>query len=144
MDEQADLAAMMGLVGEHVGDHGGASGPRGSPAVAVEFLDVPCWTGESFREHLRTDPGGFGERGAGLALRAAGAMEWWRKFEMRGGEAEPLAADVVQMGKDSGDSANVAARGLGAPGPGIEMLEDQLMNGFVDDEGFQQDVAKLE
>ena len=144
MREQADLAAMMVFVGEHVGNHGGAGGPWGSPTITVEFLDAAGRIGESFREHLRAECRASGERRAGLALRAACAMEWWRELEMRGREPEPLAADVVKMGKDRGDGADVTAGRLGAPGAGIEMLEDQLVGGFVDGEGFQKDVTKLE
>ena len=113
----------------------------GEPNHHGGILDAAGRIGESFREHLRAECRASGERRAGLALRAACAMEWWRELEMRGREPEPLAADVVKMGKDRGYGANVAAGRLGAPGARIELLEDQLMSSFIDGEDFQQHVT---
>ncbi len=38
MRQHACLAAMMGIVHDHVGKHGGAAGPRSGPSVALESL----------------------------------------------------------------------------------------------------------
>ena len=40
MRQHACLAAMMGIVHDHVGEHGGASGPGSGPTVAAELLDA--------------------------------------------------------------------------------------------------------
>ena len=67
--EQADLAAMMRFVREHVSEHGGAGGPRARPAVAAELANAACGPGEGFGEHLRAEPRALGKRGTRLALR---------------------------------------------------------------------------
>ncbi len=121
MREQADLATMMSFVREHVGKHGGAGGPGGSPSVSTEFHDAAARIGEGFGEHPRATPGGFGQGGAGLALCAASAMKWVRQFDVRSGETQPLATDVVNVREDSGERTKIAARGRGVPGARMEM-----------------------
>ena len=67
-----DLAAVMGFVGEDVGEHGPSGGPFGHPAVADELGDAAVWiVGESIREHALALCGAFLERGGGLLLGAA-------------------------------------------------------------------------
>ena len=141
MRQHAYLAAMMGFMREHVGKHGGAPGPRSGPTVAAELLHTTVRAGEGFGEHLRGEPRAFRQRSACLALRAAGAIELSRQLEMRSGEPQPLATDVVDLGQDGSDRARVAARGLGVPGVGIEMLEDELVYVVADGVGLHQDVS---
>ena len=68
--EQADLAAMMRFVREHVSEHGRAGGPWACPAVAAELRNAVFFgPGEGFGEHLRAEPRALGKRGTRLALR---------------------------------------------------------------------------
>lgn len=142
MREHADLAAMMGFVRDHVQDHGGTRGPGTRPAVAQELFDL--WIGaEGFRKHLGAALGALGEGGPGLALRAASAIEFSGKPEMRSRKAQPFATDVVDMGKDGGDGAGTAGGRLGAPDAGIQVTEQELVDGLADGEVFDQDIAHL-
>ena len=72
---------------------------------------------------------------------ASGAIEFRGKAEMWGSEAEPFATDVVQVGEDGGDGASAAGGWLGAPDAGIEIFEQELVDGVVNGEGFEEDGA---
>lgn len=135
MGEQADLAAMMGFVRKHVTEHFRADGPGASPTVAVEFEDT-AGAIESFGKHLRAASGALRQCGAGLLPGAAGTVELRRNFEVRSGEADPLGADIVQVGKDGGDGAGGLAGRLGEPGGRVEMPDEQLVDAVVDGEDF--------
>lgn len=134
---------MMSFVRDHVHHHGGAGGPGSSPAIAKELFDAR-FGAEGVGEHLGAAGGAFGKGGAGLGLRAARAIEFRGKTEMRCRKAEPFATDVVKVREDSGDSAGATRARLGAPGAGIQVTEEKLVDGVIDSEGFQEDVAHLD
>jgi hypothetical protein len=70
--EHQDLAAVVGFVGEDVGEHGAGGGPGGHPAVADELGDAAIRVGgESIREHALALGGTFLESSGGLLLGAA-------------------------------------------------------------------------
>ena len=129
MCEHADLAAMMGIMRNHVCDHRGISGPWFGPAVAAKLFYKALDQG--LLNHFAAEGGAFGQRHAHLLGGAAAAVKRGRKLEMRGRESQPFSANVVHMGKDGGDGAS-AAWWFGAPGGGIEMIEDNLVHAVVD------------
>ena len=50
--QHQNLAAMMGFVGKHIGEHGPSRGPRLRPTAAREFCNAAIWVGgESIRQH---------------------------------------------------------------------------------------------
>lgn len=50
---------------------------------------------------------------------------------MRSGQPDPFTADVVHVGEDGGDGADIAGR-LGFPCGGVEMLDDELVHLLID------------
>jgi hypothetical protein len=143
MREHTHLAAVVGFVSEHVAEHFGADGPRRSPSVAVKFLDAAAAITafdihgtlgingvESFGENVYAAGGAFGQRFAGLLLRATRAMQLCRDFQVWGGEPDPLGTDVVHVGEDSRDAAGLA-RWLSLPGGWVEMLDEHLIHEVV-------------
>lgn len=129
MREHADLAAMMSFVRKHVAEHFHANGPRLRPAVSVKRLDAAA-TAERFREHLAAAGGAFGQCGADLLRGAAGTVQLSRNFEVRGGQPDPLGADVVHVGEDGDDRAGLAGR-FGAPGARVEMFDEKLVHAVI-------------
>jgi len=143
--EQEDLSAMMGFVGKHVAEHGGAGGPSGDDFVSSELGDAARGLrGECVGEHAETLLGTLLEGGGGLLFGAAMRVERRGTFEVRGVVAEPVATNIVKMGEDGGDGASATASGsgsCGAPGAWVEMSEEELVHGVVDGVGFKEDVA---
>ena len=76
-------------------------------------------------------------------LRAARAVKLRGQREMRGGEPQPLATDVMHMSEYRCDGSRVAAKRLRSPRVGIEMLEDQLVHAVIDDVALEQRLAKF-
>ncbi len=76
-------------------------------------------------------------------LRAAGAIELRGQFEMRRGEPQPLAADVVHVSEHRRDCARVTAGRLCPPSLRIQMLEDELVHPVIDGIGLEQRLAKI-
>jgi len=76
---------------------------------------------------------------------AAIGIERRRAFEVRGGVLEPYQAAIVQMGEDCGDRAatSLFTGRIRAPGPRIEIREQELVHGVVDGIGFEEDVANF-
>ena len=142
MGEHADLPAMMGFVSEHVTEHLRADGPRTGPAVSAKSLDAAAGTGEGFGEHLRAASGALGQSRAGLARRAVRAMELPRDLEVRSGEPDPLAANIVHMGEDRGDGADLAGRSSG-PGGRLEVFDENLVHALVGGEDLGGGKAEL-
>ena len=122
--EHAYLTAVMGVMQDHVDNHGGAPGPRPGPTVSEELLDATLWAAQGFRDHFRTAQGTFPERRACLLLRAAQAIEVLRQADVGGGESQPLASDVVHMSENRGDCAHVSARRFCPPCMGIQILKN--------------------
>ena len=82
MGEQADLAAMVGFVSEHVAQHFRANGPGPGPAVSMKLLDAALVfaiaelaIAERCGEHVRAARGALGQSCAGLLWRAVRAAE---------------------------------------------------------------------
>lgn len=139
--DHADLSAVVSFVGEHVGEHLRASGPGLGPSVAEEVGDG--WVrAEGFREHPGAGGGALGQ-GSGDGLRRGGAGEQGWARDVRGGETEPLEADVVDVGEDGGDGAGVG-RGTGLPEAGAvlsDVIEKKLECALVD--GEETDCGEL-
>src|SRR5437016_340447 len=122
MREHAYLAAMMRVVGNHVGQHGCACGPRSCPAIAVKSFNPALRLAQSVCKHLATARTAFRQSGPGLLLRTASAVERRRELYMWRRKPQPFAADVVDVRDDARDRPSFTSRQLGAPCGGIEML----------------------
>ncbi len=144
--QHQNLAAMMGLVREHVGKHGASGGPRWHPTVAREFRDAAIRSGrQGIRQHAQALRSAFLVRGGGLLHGAAAGIEQRRTLEMRSCKPDPLAADIVQMREDGRDGPAIAflTWRLGAPRTRVEIGEDELVHGVIARVGFEQGVANL-
>src|SRR5947208_7327909 len=130
MRGDADLAAMMRVVRNHVAQHFHANWPRRRPTVSAKLLDTTLAAAERFSEHLRAASGAFGQSRTGLLRRAARAVELWWNFQVRSGKPDPLAADVVHVGEDRRDGAGLAGW-FGYPGRRIEMFDENLVDPII-------------
>jgi hypothetical protein len=124
------LSAMMSFVRKHVAQHFHANRPRLSPAVSVKLFDAARIIAECFSEHLRTAGGAVGQSRTGLLWRAVCAVELPRNFQVRGGQPNPLGADVVHVGEDGDDRAGLAGR-FGSPGARVEMFDEHLIHALI-------------
>ncbi len=106
MREHADLAAMMGIMRNHVCHHCGIGGPWFCPAVAAKGFDMALSQG--LYNHFAATGRAFGQRQAHLLGRAAAAVERRRELQMRGRESQPFSTHVMHMGEDGGDGAAAA------------------------------------
>jgi|HubBroStandDraft_1064217.scaffolds.fasta_scaffold113573_2 hypothetical protein len=145
MREHTHLSAMVGLVSQHVAEHFRANRPGLRPAVSEKLLDAGLifrltTTAERFGEHLRAASGAFGQAGAGLLRRAVRAAELGRNFQVRRGKPDPLAADIVHMGEDRRDVADVVARLAGRSGcrlrgrfprGKVKMFDEKLVHALI-------------
>src|SRR5882724_3937547 len=94
--QHQNLTAMMGLVREHVSEHGSSGGPRWHPTVARKLYNAAIRSGrESVRQHAQALPGASPVRGGSLLHGAAARIESRRTLQMRSRKPEPLAADIV-------------------------------------------------
>ena len=141
MGQHADLAAVVGFVAEHIGEHGRARRPRAGPTVALKFLDAAV--GKSVGEHLRAERRALCQGMTGLLLGAASAIQPRRKLQVRRRQTKPLAADVVDVGENGGDGASLGAGELGSPGARVEMLEQELVDAIVDRERLLHALAQI-
>ena len=82
MGEHAGLSAVMGVVRDHVGEHGNAGRPWSGPAITHETLDAAWRSGQSFCEHLGAAVGTLGERGSRLLLGAPAVVKPRRQLEV--------------------------------------------------------------
>src|SRR5262249_56914809 len=98
---------------------------------------------QRFAEHPYTSLCTFRQRPPRLFLGTAGAVELSRQLDVRGGEPEPFAPDVMHMREDRDNRAGVAAGRLGSPGLGIKMAQNKLVHPFVDRIALKQGLAKL-
>jgi hypothetical protein len=140
--QHANLTSVVGFVSEHVAEHLGADGTGLGPAVPVKLLDAASGRLESVRKHLLTECGALGECSTGLLRRAVCAMELWWRLQMRRCEPDPLGADVVHVGEDSSDGADVA-EGLGLPHGRVKVLDEELVHALVDSEDMGCRLAGL-
>ena len=130
MGEHADLAAVVGFVGQHVTKHFKANRPGGCPAISAEFLDAAGSSAECVRKHFGAASGAFGQCRAGLLRGAAGAAELSRNLEVRSGKPDPLGANIVHVSEDGDDRAGLTGR-LGAPSRRLKMLDEHLVHALI-------------
>jgi hypothetical protein len=134
MCEHAHLTAMVGFVRDHVAEHLRADRPGLGPAVSVKLLDAAPTIAERFSEHLLAASGALGQRCAGLLRCAVCTVELWWNLHVRSGEPDPFGADIVHMGEDRGDGADVAGRfswRFRHPDGGVKMFDENLVDAIV-------------
>jgi hypothetical protein len=129
MREHAYLAAMVGFVTKHVAQHLRADRPGLSPAVSAKHLHAALAT-ERFIEHLLAASGALGQSRAGLPRRAVRAVELWWNLQVRSRKPDPLAADIVHVGEDRRNGADLAWR-FRSPGARIKMFDEKLVDAIV-------------
>src|SRR5438309_2107528 len=142
--QHQNLTAMVGLVREHVSEHGPSGGPRWRPTVARELCNAAIRSGrESIRQHAQALGGAFLLRSSSLLHGAAVGIEWRRTLQMRCRPLQPLKRGFVQMSEDGRDGPAIAflTGRLGTPRTRVEMREDELVHGVVECVGFEQGVA---
>jgi hypothetical protein len=130
MREHTHLPAMVGFVRKHVAQHFRASRPRPSPAVSEKLLDVASTTAERFGEHLRAANGALGQSRTGLPRRAVCAVELPWNLQVRSGKPHPLGSDIVHVGEDRRNGADVAGR-FGFPGGRVKMFDKHLVDAII-------------
>ena len=130
MREHTHLPAMVGFVRKHVAQHFQANRPRRSPAVSAKLLDAAPATAERFSEHLRAASGALGQSGTGLPRRAVRAVEQSWNLQVRSGEPDPLAADIVHVREDRRNGADLAGR-FGSPGGRVKMFDKNLVHALI-------------
>src|SRR5260370_42687949 len=102
--QHQNLAAMMSLVREHVGEHGPSGGPRWHPTVASELCNAAIRSGgESIRQHAQALRGASPVRGGSLLHGAAIGIEWRRTLQMRRGILQPHKPAVSQAREEGRD-----------------------------------------
>jgi len=132
--QHTDLSAMVGFVSKHVAQHFHADRPGPAPSIAAKLLDAARAT-ERFRQHFGAASRAFGQRRAGLARRAVAASKLSRNFQMRRGEANPLAANVMHMREDCRDAAGLIPAGqLRLPRRWGQTLDQHLVDAVVEQE----------
>ncbi len=142
MSQHANLTAVVRFVHDHIREHSRARGPRREPAVALKLLDS-AFGRESFGQHLQAKHSTLRESVLRLLLRAAGAIQPWGGLQVRRRQAKPLAANVVDVGKNGGDGAPLATRKLRAPCTRVEMLEHELVHAVIDRVGLLHALAQI-
>src|SRR5260370_21368692 len=89
--QHQNLSAMVGLVREHVSEHGPSGVPRWHPTVARELCNLSLRSArESIRQHPQALRGTFPVRGPSLLHGAAVGIKWRRTVQMRCGTLQPL------------------------------------------------------
>jgi hypothetical protein len=141
MSEHTHLTSMMRVMRDHVRQHGGARGPRSCPPIAAERFNLAGRPRQSVRKHVRAACCAFEESGLDLLLRAGGAVEPGGELQMRGGQPEPFAADVVDVREDGGDCPPATPRRRGAPYSRMQVFEDDLVHTLIYGVTLHQNVA---
>jgi hypothetical protein len=131
MREQADLPAMVRVMGNHVGEHSWARTPGPCPAIAKKNVNPAFRARLGFEKHLAAARGAVSQRSSGLLLRASASVQESRYFQVRSRQPQPLTADIVHMRKDPGNRAYAPARGLRPPRPRVEVLQDELVHEII-------------
>jgi hypothetical protein len=142
MREHTHLPAMVSFVRKHVAQHFRANRPRPSPAVSVKLRDAASAIAERFSKHLRAASGALGQCRAGLLRRAMHAMELWWNLQVRSGEPDPLAADIVHVREDGRNGTSLAGR-FGFPGGSVKMLDKNLVHAFIGGKDLNSGSAEL-
>src|SRR5882757_7934673 len=150
MGEHEHLPAVVGFVGKHVAEHLRASRPGLGPAVSVKLLDagsrIPRTAAERFGEHLGAASGALGQSCTGLLRRAVRAVELGWDLQVRSCEPDPLGADVVHVGEDRCDAADVAGRfgwRFCSPGGRVKMFDKNLVHAIIGGKDLDCGAAEL-
>jgi hypothetical protein len=130
MRQHTNLPAMVGFVSKHVAQHFHANRPRPTPAVSAKGLDATPNTAERFSEHLCAASGALRQSDADLLPCATGAVELPWNLQVRSGKPDPLAADIVHVGKYRRNAARVAGR-FGSPDSRVEMFDKNLVHAII-------------
>lgn len=142
MREHAHLAAMVGLVREHVAQHFHANRPRPGPAVSAKFPDAAPITPERLSEHLRAASGALGQSRTGLLRRAVRTVELSWDLQVWSCKPDPLTADIVHVCEDGRNGADPRFFGVFAgrfgcrfccPGGRGKMFDQHLVHAIVDE-----------
>ena len=139
MRQHAHLPTMMGLVREHIAQHLYANRPRSDPAIPAKLLDATIFA-ERFGEHFRATHRTLAQCCARLLRGAMRAMELEWNLQMRGGKPDPLAANILHVGKDRGDGAGAgfarlyACRWFGFPNGRVEIFDEHLVDAIAQQE----------
>src|SRR5580700_4296956 len=123
MRQHQDLATMMRLVGENVGEHRTSGGPPTEPS-AREFFDLTVRPrGQRIREHAKTLCRASLVSCRNLLHRATTGIETGGTFQMRSGVPQPREAIIVQVGEDCGNGSTglLCPVNFGAPGSRVNM-----------------------
>jgi hypothetical protein len=130
MSEHTNLPAMVGFVSKHVAQHFHANWPRPSPAVSVKGFDATPTTAERFSKHLRAASRALRQSGTGLLRRTLRAVKQPWNLQVRSCKPDPLAADIVHVGKDRHNGAGLAGR-FGSPDGRFEMFDNNLVHVII-------------
>ncbi len=131
MRKHTHLSTMVGLVRNHVAKHFDSNRPRRTPAVSAKLRDAaPNSAAERFSQHLRAAGRALGQSRTRLLRRAMSAVELWWDLQVRSSKPDPLAADIVHVGKDRRNTAGVARR-FSSPGRRVEMFDEDLVDAIV-------------
>ena len=149
MREHTYLPTMVGFVSKHVAEHLRAHRPGASPAVSAKLLDAGSripGTAKGFSEHLGAASGALGQSCTGLLRGAVGTVELWWNLQVRSGKPDPLGADVVHVGEDRCDAADVAGRcgwRFCAPGGRVKMFDEKLVHAIIGGKDLDCGAAEL-
>src|SRR5690242_12762173 len=127
MQKHTHLPTMVSFVGKHIAEHFRSSRPRPRPPIPAKFLDPPPIAAERVTEHFRTSSGTLRQTRASLLRRAMRAAKLSRNLQVRSGQPDPLAANIVHVSKDRSDGTNVAGR-FRSPYAGVKMLDEHLVD----------------
>jgi len=83
MGKHARLSTVMGVMRDHVGEHGNARRPRPGPAIAYKTLHAALRCAQNFRQHLGTAVSALGQSCLRLLLCAPAAVKPRGRLEMR-------------------------------------------------------------
>jgi hypothetical protein len=142
MREHTRLPAMVRFVRKHVAQHFHAHRPRPSPAVSVKLLDAAPTTAERFSKHLRAASGALGQSRTSLLRRAVRTVKLSWNFQVRSGEPDPLAADIVHVREDRPNGAGLAGR-FGSPGARVKMFDNHLVHALIGGKDMDRGAAQL-
>ena len=135
MGQHTDLAAMMGVVRNHVCHHGSVGLPWSRPTVAVKDLGLG--------DHLAATRATLSQSGLRLLLRTSKAVKLRWDLHMRDGQPQPFATHVVDVGHDGRDCSPLTPRQLSAPRSGIQILQQELIHPLVDCVALHQHPARI-
>jgi hypothetical protein len=110
--------------------------PTPGPAITAELLDAACGIRERVGDHLAASCCAFGQRRFGLLGCAPRSIELRRQLQMRSGQAQPLAANIVHMREDRGDGASLIPWRFGSSCARVKMHEHKLVHAVVDGVGL--------